>query len=161
MTGGREWSSGPCVRLFALVSLFVDPVVQALAVAVPVSLAFMQPFWSKNLPGDLNSVELHAHGEDGAVLGVVCLGARTQHGAEVVVLDGLLVLVDEVAPSLLAGLALHLVLVDCSGGIEVGELLLEVLVDLVVLLGEAQGRALDLLEDVPVCLHVLDNCATR
>jgi hypothetical protein len=35
-----------------------------------------------------------------------------------------------------------------------------VLVNLVVLLGKAQGRALDLLEDVPVCLHVLDNCAT-
>lgn len=114
-----------------------------------------------HLPSDLNGIELHAHCENSSLLCVVCLRASPHHGAEVEVLHLLLVLVDEVAPPLLAGLALHLVLVYGGGCVEVGELLLEVLVDLIVNLGEAQSRALDLFEDVPVRLHVLDNCVSR
>jgi hypothetical protein len=111
------------------------------------------------LPSNFDSVELHTDSEDGALLGVVGLVARTEHGAEVEVLDLLLVLVDEVAPLLLSGLALHLILVYGGRGIEVGELLLEVLVDFVVELGQAKLGARHFLEDVPVCLHVLNDLA--
>ena len=113
----------------------------------------------ENSPSNLDRVELHTDSKDGALLGVVGLAARTEHGAEVEVLDLLLVLVDEVAPLLLSCLALHLVLVYGGRRIEVREFLLEVLVDLVVELGQAKLGAGHLLENVPVCLHVLDDLA--
>lgn len=96
--------------------------------------------------------------KDGFVLAVLKSRVGAQQGAEVEVVNLLLVLVDEVSPALLACLALHLVLVNGGLGVVVGELLLEVLVDFVVDLGEAKLRARDLLEDGPVGGHVLDSC---
>jgi hypothetical protein len=111
----------------------------------------------ENSPSNLDSVELHTDSKDGTLLGVVGLAAGTEHGAEVEVLDLLLVLVDEVAPLLLSCLALHLILVYCGRRIEVREFLLEVLVDFVVKLGQAKLGTRHFLEDVPVRLHVLDD----
>ena len=94
--------------------------------------------------------------EDGLLLAVLELWVGAQDGAKVVVVDLFLVGHHEVAPLLLALLALHLVLVDCLGGVEVGEVALQVLEDVVVHLGEAQVGALDLFEDGPVRLHLDD-----
>lgn len=76
--------------------------------------------------------------KDGCVLLVIRLGIVSHHGAKVEVVHRLLVLHHEGAPPLLAGLALHLILVDCGSGVELGKGLLEVLVDFVVDLGESQ-----------------------
>lgn len=122
-----------------LLGALVDPVVETGTVA-----------------GNLDGVELHANTEDGGVLVVLDIGAGAQDCAEVVVVDLVLELVDPVAPLLLSGLALHLVLVDGTGRVEVGECLHEGCVDLVVHLGQAQLGALDLLQDGPVCHQVLD-----
>jgi len=111
-----------------------------------------------NLPSDLDGVELHAHRKYSAVLAVLGLCVRAHHGAEVVVLHPRVVFHDEVAPSLLPRLALHLILDNRSCRVPLGEILLEVFVDLVVDLGEAELGAGDLLEDVPVRLHVLHHC---
>ena len=113
----------------------------------------------RSLPCDFNSVELHAHRKNCAFLAVLHLGARAEHCAEVVVLHLLLVLADELAPPLLALLALHLALVQCGRCVKVGEFLLEVLIDFVIDLGESQFRAGDFFEDLPVRLHVLYGCA--
>lgn len=95
--------------------------------------------------------------KDGGVLLVLRLRVVPNHGAEIVVVHPLLVRHHELAPPLLAGLALHLVLVDRSGGIEFGESLLEVLVDFIIDLSQSETGALDSFENGPVCLHVLDD----
>ena len=95
--------------------------------------------------------------EDGGVLLVFNLGTRAQDGAKVVVVDPLVVGHHKLPPPLLSGLALHLILVDGSGGVEVGEILLQMLVDVVIVFGQAQGRALDLGQDRPVCFEMLDS----
>ena len=77
--------------------------------------------------------------EDGLVLAVFPLGVGTQDGAKAVVVHLLLISHAELAPPLLASLALHLILVDGCGGVELGEVALEVLVDLIIDLGQAQG----------------------
>lgn len=86
---------------------------------------------------------------------ILKLGIGPHYGAKVVVVDLLLICHHEVAPPLLAGLALHFVLVDGGGRVELGEVGLQVLVDLVIHLCETQRRALDFLENSPVCGHVL------
>lgn len=93
--------------------------------------------------------------KDGILPAVLRLRVRAHHGAKVVVVHQLLIDHHEVAPPLLALLALHLVLVDGLGRVEVGEVPLEVLVDVIVHPGEAQGRALDTFKDRPVGLQVL------
>lgn len=75
--------------------------------------------------------------KDSLVLAVLKGRIGTQQCAKVVVIDLVLVLVDKVSPAVLSCLALHLVLIDGRLGVVVGELLLEVLVDLVVDLGQA------------------------
>lgn len=95
--------------------------------------------------------------EDGGVLLIFNLRTRAQDGAKVVVVDPLVVGHHEFPPPLLSRLALHLILVDGSGGVEVGEILLQVLVDLIVVLGQPQRRALDFAENGPVRLKVLDS----
>lgn len=96
--------------------------------------------------------------EDAAVLCVLVLGVCSQDGSEAVVVDPVVVDHHELAPALLADGALHLVFYYGLGGIEVWEVLDEVLEDLVVDLGQAEGAALDLLEDGPIRLEVLDGC---
>lgn len=112
-----------------------------------------------NLPCDLDGVELHPNSKYGALLTVLRLWIRAYHGAEVVILHLLLVLGDELAPSFLALFALHIILIQRGRRIEFWEILLEVLVDFVVDLGESQLGTGHFLEDLPVCFHVLDNCA--
>lgn len=102
---------------------------------------------------------MHANRKYCLILAVLELGVCPDDGAVVVVIDPLLVGVDELAPSLLALLALHLVLVNCCLWVELGKVLLEVFVDLIVELGEAELGAGDLLEDFPICLDVLYDCA--
>lgn len=97
------------------------------------------------------------HTEDGRVFLIFHLGARPQNGAEIVIVDRLLIGHHEFPPPLLASLTLHLVLVDRDGGVEVGEILLQMLVDVVIVFGQAQGRALDLGQDRPVCFEMLDS----
>lgn len=144
----RASSSSACQRvasflgLLLLLCFLINPIVQALTV-----------------PGDLDGVELHARDEDGALLCVLLLGARAQHGAEAVVVDPILVCHHKVTPPLLALGALHLSLVYRGGRVKLGEVLEEVLVDLVINLGQAQGAPLDLFENGPVCLEVLDSCS--
>mgnify|MGYP007033529218 CR=1 FL=1 len=82
-------------------------------------------------------IRMTSRTENGLVLAVFKGRVGAQQSAEIVVVDLLLVMVDEVSPALLACLALHLILVDCSLGVVVGKLLLEVLVDFVVDLGKA------------------------
>jgi hypothetical protein len=151
-------------RLFGLgllsLSLLVNPVVETRTVSIitgqlPVVRTFRDTVI--HLPCNLESVKLHAGNKDGGVLLVLDLGAVANHGTKIVVVDLLLVLHHEVAPPVLSVLALHLVLVNLGGGVELGEGLLKVLHDLVVDLGEAKRRALDALEDGPVGLHVLDD----
>lgn len=89
---------------------------------------------------------------------VLHLRRRPHDGAKVVVVDALLVGHHELAPPVFARLALELVLVDGRGRVEVGEVLVQVLEDLVVDLGQAQLGAGDFFEDGPVCLEVLDGC---
>lgn len=96
--------------------------------------------------------------KDGGVLAVLDLWTRPQHGTEVVVIDLLLVGRHELAPPLLSDLALHLILVNGGGGVELGEVGLEVFEYVVVHLGEAQRGALHLLEDGPVRLKMLHGC---
>lgn len=96
--------------------------------------------------------------ENGAVLGVLLLWVLAQNCAEAVIVDLLLVSHHEVPPALLAPGALHLVFVYGLGGVELGKVLAEVLVDVIVDLGQAKGAGLDLLEDGPVRLEVTDRC---
>lgn len=144
---------GCCLLLLVVLS---DPVVQALAVS-----------------RDLDGVELHsrnytevstpsrfdipAHTKDSLILPILRLGVHSQHSTEVIIIDLLLIRHHELAPSLFAGFALHLVLVDGLGDVELGEVGLEMLVDLIVNFCQAQLRALDFLEDGPVGGHVLDD----
>lgn len=93
----------------------------------------------------------NCHTKDGAFLAILRRGVCAQHGAEVVVIHLVLVLVDEVPPLLLASLALHLILVYRRLEVKVRELLVEVFENLVVELGEAQLGARELLEDGPIC----------
>lgn len=79
---------------------------------------------------------------------------RSYNRAEIVVFDFLLILVHEVAPLLLALLALHLVLIDGLRRVEVGEFLLEMFVDFVVDLRQAQLGARRLLKNRPVRLQM-------
>jgi hypothetical protein len=111
-----------------------------------------------SLPSDFDGVELHAHCEYGLVLTILKLGVGPNNGAVVEVVHLLIVGHDELAPSLFARFTLHLLLVNCGFRVEVGELLLEVFVDLIIELGEAQLGAGHFLEDLPVCLDVLYNC---
>lgn len=90
------------------------------------------------------------------MLCVLVLGVGTQYGAETVIVDGVLVHHHELSPPLLAFGTLHLILYDGLGRVEVGKLLDEVVEDVVVDLGQTEGAALDLLEDGPVRLEVLD-----
>lgn len=92
------------------------------------------------------------------MLCVLVLGVGSQYGAETVVVDLVLVGHHELAPPLLPLGALHLVLDNGLGRVEVRKVLAKVFVDVVVYLGQAQGAALDLLEDGPVGLEVLDGC---
>jgi hypothetical protein len=136
----------------------VNPVVQTLAVAVAVSYV-AQPSGCRNSPNNLDCVKLHADCKNGLILAVLELRVCPDDCAVVEVLDLLVVRHDKLAPLLFAVLALHLVLVYCGFRVKVGELRLEVLVDLIVELGEAQLGAGHLLEDLPVCLNVLHDCA--
>lgn len=79
------------------------------------------------------------------MLFVLKLGVRSHNSSEVVVVNRLLVNHHELPPPVLAALALHLALVDRRGWVEVGEVPLQVLVDLVIVLGQTQQGALDLL----------------
>jgi hypothetical protein len=135
----------------------VDPIVQTLAIAVVVSYAPSPRVRPDDLPNNFDSVELHAHSKYCLVLAVLELGVCSDDCAVVVVVHLLLVCHDELAPSLLSILALHLLLVYGCLGVEIGEVLFEVFVDFIVEFGEAQLRARHLLEDLPVCLDVLDD----
>lgn len=112
---------------------------------------------NRHLPSDLNSIELHAHTENGGFLIILGIRTGTEHGAKVEVLD-LVPLHHPGAPLLLAGLALHLVLDEGPGGIEIGECFHERVVDIIVLLGQAKLRALDLLQNSPVCHEMFNRC---
>lgn len=83
--------------------------------------------------------------------------ALSQHGAEVVIFNRLLIYHAKLAPPLLASFTLHLVFVDSGLGVEVREVFHEVVVDIVVMFREPQGRASHLFEDFPVCEHVLNS----
>jgi len=96
--------------------------------------------------------------KDSLLLAILELGVCPQHGAKVVVVHLLLVLHHELTPPLLALGALHLVLIDRGGGVKLGELLLQVLVDVVVQLGQAEAGPAHFLKDRPVGFHVLDGC---
>lgn len=82
--------------------------------------------------------------EDCAVLCVFLLWTRAQHGAKAVVVDLFLVCHHEITPPLLSCRALELVLIYGLGGVEFREVLAEVVVDLVVNLGQAEGATLHL-----------------
>lgn len=97
--------------------------------------------------------------ENSSILIILVLRVRPDDCAEVEVVNRLLVLHHPVAPLLLAGLALHVILDEVRRGVEVGEFFLEVCVDLVVHLGQAELRAGDLFEDGPVCHEVFDGCS--
>jgi hypothetical protein len=90
------------------------------------------------LPCDFDSVELHSNRENRALLTVFYVGARAKQCAKVVVLHLVLVLCDELAPPLLARLALQVVFVQCRCRVKVGKFFLEVFENLVVDLGKAQ-----------------------
>jgi len=108
-----------------------------------------------------SSAEVARHGiltEDAAVLCILVLGVGAQNGAETVVVDLVLVHHHKLTPPLLALNTLHLVLHDGLVRVEVGEVLDEVVVDVVVDFGQAEGAALDLFEDGPVRFEVLDGC---
>ena len=93
----------------------------------------------------------------GLLLFVLALSIRSQHRAEVVIVDLLLVCHQELPPPLLASLALHLVLVNLRCRVELGEIGLQMCIDLIVELCESECRSADLLEDGPVCGHMLDD----
>lgn len=95
------------------------------------------------------------HTKDGLLLAVFELGVRPQHSTEIEVVNLSIVDIAEVAPLLLAGLALHIIFVDSSSQIEIRELLLEVLVNIIIHLGESKLGAGDILEQRPVCHHLL------
>lgn len=165
-----------------LLGALKDPVIQARAVTAIVRMGIPGRRVAIDLPGNLNSVELHAHAcirvsfepakiynhlgripqylltKDGVVLLIFTIGPRADDCAKVEVFDLLVELVDPVAPLFLACLAFHLILIDSSGGIETREFFHEGLVDLVIHLSEAQLRALDLLQNRPVCHQMFDSC---
>ena len=64
-----------------------------------------------------------------------------QYCPEIEVRDLLLVLGHEVPPLLLSSLALHAILIQCLTNINLWELLLEVFIYLIVVLGELEGGA--------------------
>lgn len=92
------------------------------------------------------------------MLCIFVLGVGSQYSAEAVVVDLVFVGHHEFTPLLLSLGALHFVLDDGLGRVEVRESLTEVFVYVVVYLGQAQGAAPDLLEDGPVGLEVFDGC---
>lgn len=102
--------------------------------------------------------ETAPHTKNSLLTAILKLGVRPQHRSKVELSNLLVILHHKVPPPLLALLALHLILINRLGRVELGERLLEVLVDLVVPARQAERRALDSFEDRPVGLHVLDGC---
>ena len=98
--------------------------------------------------------------KDRSLLVVFKLGVRAQHGAKVVVVNRFLVLLHPVAPLLLARLALHFLLVEGRGGVEVGKFFLEAVEDFVIHLCQPKLRAWDLLENRPIGHQMFDGCGT-
>lgn len=96
--------------------------------------------------------------EYGAILRVFFLGILAQNGSEAVVINLFFVGHHEISPAFLARGALHLILVYRLGRVKFGKIFLEVLVNLIVKLGQAKGAALDFLENCPICLEVLNGC---
>jgi hypothetical protein len=88
------------------------------------------------LPSNLNGIELHAHCKYGLVLAILELWVGPNDGAVVVVVHFLVIGGNELAPPLFPRLALHFLLIDGGFRVEVGKVLLEVFVDLIVELGE-------------------------
>ena len=72
-----------------------------------------------------------------------------------------LVCLHKLPPSLLSCLALHRALINYLADINLWEVFLEMLVDLLVKLGESQFRSLDLLKDVPVGLSMQDSLDSK
>ena len=95
--------------------------------------------------------------ENSLLLTIFDIWRVSNHCSEVEIIDPFLVCHQEFAPPLLASLALHFILINTLRGIEIWEIGLEMCVDLIVDLGEPQGRATDLFEDCPVCGHMLNN----
>lgn len=89
---------------------------------------------------------------------VLLLRVLSQDRSEAVVVHLLLVGHHKVSPAFLALCALHLVLVYRLRGIVLGEVLLQMLENLVVVFGQAKSASLDSLKDGPVRLEVLDGC---
>lgn len=82
-----------------------------------------------------SSPQLQALTENRLLLAILAGRTSPQHRTKIIILDlllALLILLNETPPLLLAGLALHLVLVDGGFHVEVGELAVEVRQDVVV-----------------------------
>jgi hypothetical protein len=96
--------------------------------------------------------------KDCAVLGVFLFWIRAQHGAKAVVVHLFLVCHHEITPPLLSLRALEPILIYGLGGVKFGKVLAEMLVDLIINLGQTESAALHLFQDCPVRLQVLDSC---
>jgi hypothetical protein len=137
------------------VILLVYPVVEAFAVTVERKskpkakrrMNLTERFrWHKTACGPLLSVSLihytpnrSRHTKDGVLLAVLGGMAISKHSAKVVIFNCLLIFHDKFSPSLFACFALHFIFDYGGGGVEIRELLHEMFVDVVVVLGKLQG----------------------
>lgn len=78
------------------------------------------------------------HTKNSSVLLILELRTGSQNSSEVIIVNLLVVGHHELPPPLLAGLALHLALIDRRGRVEVRKILLQVLVDIVIVFGQSQ-----------------------
>jgi hypothetical protein len=126
---------------------------------------FWQSRWHRIASGELwlsevpkRNLRPESPTENGLILSIFPLGVGSHYCAKVVIVNLLLIHHDEFPPSFLASFALHLVFVDCGSRIEFGEVFLQMLIYVVIHLGESQRRPADLFEDCPICRHMLNGC---
>ena len=84
------------------------------------------------------------------VLLILVFWIGSNNSTKIEIVDLLIIRIDELSPPLLAFLALHFVLIDRLRRVDFRELLLKMLIDIIVHLGQSELRPAHFLEDGPV-----------
>ncbi len=118
--------------------LLINPVVQAQFISRYLDGIELHPRSYVNQRGSIKHPS-ESLTENGLILPILPFRVGSYYGAKVVVINLLLICHHELPPPFLAGFALHLVFINCSRRVELGEIFLQMLVYFVIQLSESEG----------------------